>query len=248
MCPRRIYIKGTTAFRGVIREVICFLVVVVLFCKMCSFSTIFHRSRFDSVTRKLKKKNGYILSRNIFGWAPGFSDEITYLFQNCISLEDSEFPFGIIREVIYFFVVLFCKMSSFKTIFSRLSHVLIQSDKKTEKSLTSFKTAHLCKILNFLLRQSLIINPELVHIPLEKSRTFVLPYSCMRIPILRQNTLPSSLCLQSTVYENFSYASKCIVRSSHMIPYFCWDYWICRKEKLRKTESDSSMIKYQPSG
>lgn len=48
--------------------------------------------------------------------SPGFSDEITYLFQNCISLEDSEFPFGIIREVIYFFVVLFCKMSSFKTV------------------------------------------------------------------------------------------------------------------------------------
>ena len=48
MFPRRIYVKGRTAFRGVIREVICFLVVVVLLCKICSFSTIFHRSRFDS--------------------------------------------------------------------------------------------------------------------------------------------------------------------------------------------------------
>lgn len=73
--------------------------------------------------KKSEKKNGYILSRNIFGWAPGFSNEITYLFQNCISLGDSEFPFGIIREVIYFVVVvvLFCKISSFKTIFRRLT-------------------------------------------------------------------------------------------------------------------------------
>lgn len=48
MFPRRIYVKGRTAFRDVIREVIYFLVVVVLLCKICSFSTIFHRSRFDS--------------------------------------------------------------------------------------------------------------------------------------------------------------------------------------------------------
>ena len=148
---------------------------------------------------------------------------------------------GIIREVIFLLLLLllfyFC-------------HVLIQSDKKAEKnignilsrrhpafptkSLTSFKTAYLCKILNFLLRQRLIINPELIHVPLEKSRALVLPYSRMRIPIQRQNTLSSSLCLQSTVYKNFSYASMCIVRSSHMIPYFCWDYGICRKEKLTK--------------
>lgn len=48
MCPRRVYLKGRTAFRGVITEVIYFLVVVVLLCKIWSFSTIFHRSRFDS--------------------------------------------------------------------------------------------------------------------------------------------------------------------------------------------------------
>lgn len=49
MCPRRVYIKGRTAFKGIIREVIYFfVVVVVLFCKIWSFNTIFHRSRFDS--------------------------------------------------------------------------------------------------------------------------------------------------------------------------------------------------------
>lgn len=68
MCPRRIYIKGRTAFRGVIREVICFLVVVVLFCKMCSFSTIFHRSRFDSeLQENWKKKVTFYLGIYLYG-------------------------------------------------------------------------------------------------------------------------------------------------------------------------------------
>lgn len=99
----------------------------------------------------------------------------------------------------------------------------------TTKTLTSFKSTSFCEILNFALWQSLVVNPELVHLPLEKSLILVLPYSRMRIPVLRQETLPSTLCLQSTINEDLSNTRVCVVRSNNVVPNICGNDWICKK-------------------
>ena len=99
------------------------------------------------------------------------------------------------------------------------------------KTLTSFKTTSFREVLNFALRQSLVVNPELVHLPLEKSFILVFSYSRMRIPVLRQKTLPSTLRLQSTINEDLSQTGVGVVGSNNVVPDVCRYYWICRKIK-----------------